>query len=182
MLCATWIIALAGVLAALAAIASAIYVRQGIKEQTRNFERQTNAYQLSLSVELALRLDQQFNQIEFRKTRSLAARALLSGENEQLAEEVFDFFDSIGLLVKLGALHDDIAHSYFFHWINLYWHAGKHLVGSKQKETSEVWKNFETLYRRVYTIEKRRNPDSADLKALPQRIREQLQDEADLLE
>ncbi|HXM22200.1 MAG TPA: hypothetical protein VN948_13160 [Terriglobales bacterium] len=182
MLCATWIIAFAGVLAALAAIASALYVRKGIAEQTRNFEKQTTAYQLSLSVEMALRLDQQFNQIEFRKIRSLAAKALLYHANEGIAEDIFDFFDSIGLFVKLGAFRDEIAHSYFFHWINLYWHAGKQHIGMKQKETSEVWKDFETLYRKVCAIEKRKNPESDDLKMPTERLREQLQDEADLLE
>jgi hypothetical protein len=181
MLCATWIIAFASILAALAAIASAFIVRKGIEEQTRNFEKQTATYQLSLSVELALRLDQQFNQTEFRKIRSRAAKALLSHENG-IAEDIFDFFDSIGLFVKIGALRDQIAHSFFFHWINLYWHAGKQHVGSKQKETSEVWNDFEELYRRVCVLEKRKNPDSEDLKMPPERLLEQLQDEADLLE
>lgn len=181
MLCATWIIALAGILASLAAIASAFYVRKGIEEQTKNFEKQTNAYQLSLSVDVALRLDRQFNETEFRKSRSMAAKALLAHANEELAEDVFDFFDTIGLFVKLGALREDVAHSYLFHWINLYWNAGKQHIGSKQKATSEVWKDFEALYRKVCAIEKRKNPDSEDLKILPDRLQEQLQDEADLV-
>jgi hypothetical protein len=174
MLCATWIIAFAGILAALAAIASAFYVRKGIEEQTRNFEKQTASYQLSLSVEMALRFDQQFNQAEFRKIRSSAGRALLTHKDEALAEEVFDFFDSIGLLVKLGAFREELAYSYFFHWINLYWHAGKHQMGLKQKETSEVWKDFETLHRKVSAIEKRKNPESEDLKMTAERLRAQL--------
>jgi len=130
---------------------------------------------------MALRLDAEFNKTEFKRTRSLAAKALSYHENENEAEDIFDFFDSVGLFVKLGALGDEIAHSYFFHWINLYWHAGKQHIGFKQKEASELWKDFESLYRKLCAIEKRKNQDSEDLKMPAERLRDQLQDEIDLL-
>lgn len=57
---------------------------------------------------------------------------------------------------------------------------GKHHVGARQKETSEVWKDFEMLFRKVCEIEKLRNPDSEDLKMPEDRLRAQLQDEIDL--
>lgn len=182
MLCATWIIAFASIVAASAAIASAFVVRSGIEKQTNNFEKQANAYQLALSVEMALKLDRQFNEAGFKKLRSLAAKALLSHEAEKDTEDIFDFFDSLGLLVKLDVLHNEIAHSYFFHWINLYWLAGRHYIGARQKETSEVWKDFELLYRKVCSIEKRKNPESEDLKMPDDRLQEQLEDEAHLIE
>jgi hypothetical protein len=177
MVCATWIIAIASIITALAGIASALYVRWGIKEQTASFEKQSTTYRLSLSLDLALRLDDRFNRPEFKEARSRAAAALLARQNESEAEEVFDFFDSIGLVVRLGAFREEIAHSFFFHWINLYWNAGKHFIGTKQKETSEVWKDFESLYHKVRAIEKQKNPDSEDLKLLPDRLNDQLQEE-----
>jgi hypothetical protein len=182
MVCATWIIAFASIIAALAAIASSFYVRKGIEEQTRNFEKQTISYQLSLSADMALRLEQQFNQTTFKKIRSLAAKSLLSHDDEAAAEDIFDFFDSIGLFVRLRALQEEVVHSYFFHWINLYWRAGKHHIGVKQKETLEVWKDFEALYRKMCAIEKRKNPESEDLKMPAARLEEQLQEEINLIE
>ena len=67
MLLATCIIAIAGIVSALAAVVSTIAVRNGITEQTKNFEKQATAYRLSLSVEAAFRLEEFFDQPEIPK-------------------------------------------------------------------------------------------------------------------
>ena len=93
---------------------------------------------------------------------------------------MFDFFDTVGLFVRLGALGEDIAYSMFFHWINLYWRAGKRYIGGKQKEVSQVWKDFEWLFERVSEVERKRHPDSEDLTMPAERLKSQLQEEYDL--
>jgi hypothetical protein len=90
---------------------------------------------------------------------------------------VFDFFETVGLFVKLGALTEDIAYSVFFHWINLYWRAGKHYIGSRRADAAALWGSFEFLYNRVSAIEARSHSDSEDLKMPDSRLREQLEEE-----
>jgi hypothetical protein len=180
MLYATWIVAAASIAAALAACLSARTVSKEMKRQNESLEKQSNAYRLALSVDIVHKFDVSFNEPNFRATRSKAAKALLSKMNEGEAEDVFDFFDTVGLFVKLGALTDELAYSVFFHWINLYWIAGKHHIGSKQTETSTVWNNFRKLSETVREIERQKDPESEDLKMPENRLHEQLQEEIDL--
>jgi hypothetical protein len=116
----TWI----NVVLAVTAVISACVVWEGIKEQNVNFEKQSAAYQLALSADTALKFDARFNEPGFKRLRSIAAKALLTHTSEEEAEDVFDFFDTVGLFVRLGALSGEVAHSLFFHRINLYWKAG----------------------------------------------------------
>jgi hypothetical protein len=180
MLCATWIIAAASIAAALAACLSARTVSREMRRQNESLEKQLNAYKLALSVDIMQKFDAHFNEPSFRGTRSNAAKALLSRTYEEEAEDIFDFFDTVGLFVKFEALSDELAYSVFFHWINLYWTAGKHHIGSKQTETSTVWNNFRTLSERVRGIERQKDPESEDLKMPEGRLRAQLQEEIDL--
>ena len=110
----------------------------------------------------------------------MAATALLNNQDEGQAEDVFDFFETVGLFVRLGALTEDIAYSVFFHWVNLYWKAGKHHIGAKQQEAASLWGDFERLYKTMCDIERRAHEESDDLKMPDSRLRRQLQEEADL--
>jgi len=177
---ASWVMAAATVAAALAAIASAQYARKAISDQQKNFDKQLAEYRLTLSSETVLKFQAAFDETNFKKARVAAAQALLNGQDEHAAEDVFDFFDTVGLFVRMGALNGEIAHSVFFHWINLYWRAGKHHIGSKQADTAAVWKDFEFLYSRMCEIEKRKDPNSEDLKTPDSRLRQQLKEEFDL--
>ncbi len=180
MVYATWVIAIASITAALAACISACVVARGMKRQNENLEKQSDAYRLALSVDATLKLDARFNEPNFKVTRSKAAKALLSKKSQDEAEDVFDFFDTVGLFVKLGAMSDELAYSVFFHWVNLYWEAGKQHIGSKQTETHTVWNNFHRLCERVRAIEKQRDPESEDLRMPESRLRKQLEEELNL--
>jgi hypothetical protein len=174
---ANWLMAVATIATAAAATASALYARNAISDQQKNFDKQLEEYKLALSAETVLKFRAAFDDPEFKKARRKAGEALLNRHNEAAAEEVFDFFDTVGLFVKLGALTEDIAYSVFFHWINLYWRAGKHYIGSKQMDTAALWKGFEFLYNRVCDIERRSHSDSEDLKMSDSRLRQQLEEE-----
>jgi len=104
---------------ALAAIGSTWAAIFAAKKQNVNFERSSRDFRLSLSAELALKLGERFNSEGFRKCRFIAASALLRQEGMDEAEDVLDFLESVGLLMRLGALNDEVAYSFFFHWINL---------------------------------------------------------------
>jgi len=177
---ANWVMAVATIVAASAAIASAYYARRAISEQQKMFDKQLREYRLSLSADTVLKFEGKFNDAQFRQIRSKAAQALLVGQDVREAEDVFDFFDTVGLFVRLGALSPEVTYAVFFHWINLYWRAGKHHIGAEQKDTAACWTNFEFLFNCACEIEKRKHVDSEDLRMPSSRLRQQLEDEVDV--
>src|SRR5271157_1037982 len=177
---ATWFLSVAAVVTAVGAIASAYYARKAIGQQQANFDRQISEYKLALYAETTLRFEGRFTDPSLKKIRSTAAAALLNKQEEEQAEDVFDFFETVGLFIRLGALTEEIAYSVFFHWVNLYWKAGKHHIGSKQQEAASLWGDFERLYNNMCKIERRAHADSDDLKMPESRLHQQLQEEAEL--
>jgi hypothetical protein len=151
----------------------------GIAKQNKQAKASREDFKLSLAADLSMKLDDRFNPEDLRRARSDAARALLSNQNLADAEDVFDFFETVGLLVRTGAVTSDLAYNFFFHWINLYWVAGQGYIQKKRRIAKSLWEDFEYLYGKVLEIEKRKDIQSADLKLSnqPDRIRELLQEE-----
>ncbi len=177
---ANLVIALAAVATAVAAIRSNSYTRKAISDQQTNFDRQLKQYKLALFAETTLKFEEEFNNSHFKEIRCKAAKALLTKHDEAEAEDVFDFFETLGLFVKRGALDEGIAYSVFFHWINLYWKAGKHHIGARRQDAAAVWGDFERLYKNVCDIERQTDSESEDLKMPDSRLHQQLQEEIDL--
>lgn len=124
---------------------------------------QTRSFRLSLAADLSMKLDDRFQDKEFATIRSRAARALKEHVAEVEAEDVFDFFETIGMFVRLRALNAEIAHSLFFHWINLYWVAGRDHIRKRQAISKSLWRDFESLYKKVLDIERKKDPASKDI-------------------
>jgi hypothetical protein len=103
----------------------------------------------------------------------------LSSQKLVDAEDVFDFFETVGLLVRTGALTTDLAYNFFFHWINLYWVAGQGHIQEKRKVSKSLWEHFEYLYDIVRQSERIKDADSEDLKLAeqPQRLKSLLGEE-----
>ena len=171
--------ALATALAALAAAAAVWVSWRGIAKQNVQAEASREDFKLSLAADLSMKLDDRFSSEDFRQTRSNAAQSLLSSQKLVDAEEVFDFFETVGLLVRTGALTKDLAYSFFFHWINLYWVAGQGHIQEKRKVAKSLWEHFEYLYDIVQQWERMKDADSEDLKLAeqPQRLRALLDEE-----
>ena len=171
--------ALATALAALAAAAAVCVSWRGIAKQNAQAKASREDFKLSLAADLSMKLDDRFNQEDFRQTRSHAAQALLSGQRLVDAEDVFDFFETVGLLVRTGAFTKELAYNFFFHWINLYWVAGQGHIQEKRKVATSLWKNFEDLYNIVQQSERMQDADSDDLKLAeqPQRLQTLLEEE-----
>lgn len=141
---------------------------------------QNNAFKASLAADQSMKLDDRFNAPEFRRIRARAARALLDHVSEEDAEDVFDFFETVGLFTRRGVLDEEIVHSFFFHWINLYWVAGKDHIAKKQRDAHSAWKDFGELYLKVLKIESRDDSSSKDLDISPERLALYLNDEVAL--
>jgi len=173
------ITALATSLAALAAAAAVWVAWRGIVKQNEQAKASRKDFKLSLAADLSMKLDDRFNPEDFRRIRSDAAQALLSNQNIVDAEDVFDFFETVGLLVRTGALTNDLAYNFFFHWINLYWVAGQSHIHEKRKVSRSLWEDFEDLYKKVREIETKKDPNSEDLRLAeqPERMRNLLSEE-----
>lgn len=78
---------------------------------------QTYIYRFSLGVDLTLKLDERFEGKEFQGKRAKAARALRQ-ENRSIkadAEDVLDFFETLGFLVRRKALDKELVWNTFFY-------------------------------------------------------------------
>ncbi len=104
------------ILAVSAALAAAAAAWYGIYRQNKRAA-------LSLSIDLLLKMDDRFNSPLLTNYRKHAAESLLAGKPTDAVDEVLDFFETIGLLVRKGAIEKEMTWSTFFYWILRYEHA-----------------------------------------------------------
>ncbi len=160
--------------------ASAIAAYAGVFIAWWGFWKQGKNYKESLALDLAMKLDDRFIGEEFQKLRSAAARALLDQKNRDGladAEDVFDFFETIGLFVKRKSLDAELVYSFFFHWVNLYWNAGNEYIKQRQEHSVTLWLDFEKLYKKLIAIEQQRDKHSKDIHPSREQIEKQLREE-----
>jgi hypothetical protein len=78
------------------------------------------------SVQLVLGCEERFNSPDFETKRQRVANSILNKATDlRLAEPIFDFFETVGYLVRKGAIKEDIAWNTFFPWVHGYWAVGK---------------------------------------------------------
>lgn len=112
----------------------------------------------SMNLELVLKREDKFDSPEFRKIRSSASNSILNGttiEKFKEAEDVFDFFETIGYFVKHKALDREIVWHTFYHWVHLYWSAGKEyiLIFRQKYDDPTYWEDFECLHNTLLKIQ-----------------------------
>jgi hypothetical protein len=164
------ITAWATIVIAVGTLASIFFTYRGMQSQARSFAG-------SVSADLALKLVRDFDSDPYKNLRSRAADAFLKKLRLNEAENLFDFFEQIGLFVRRGLLDAEIAHSFFFHWANLYWVAGKNAIQEKREGCAELWTDFEYLYNALLQIEIKRDPKSRFINPSPELIKASLEEE-----
>ena len=136
---ASWLGAAATLIAAIGAIVTLALIW-----------RQIRIARLALGADLIFRADEKF--YHMRKERKEAAECLLSfkkGSKDDKADDVLDFFDTIGMLVRRKSLEKEVSWSVFYWWVVGYWEAAQRCdyIESKKKEYGEqTWEDFEKLY------------------------------------
>lgn len=174
------ITAIAGIATAVAAFGAVCVAYRAFKSQEGSFRKSSEAFRLSISADLITRLEEKFDGEVMRRSRFSAASSLLNSADVADAEDVYDFFETVGLHCRLGALDEEMVHSTFFHWVNTYWTAGHdYIVKTRTERTSQLWADFEAVYKRCRAIEKRKDPSSRDLdpsaEDIAQYLRQELQ-------
>ena len=137
---------------------------------------------LALGLEVLLQQDREFNGQKIVNCRKKAAVALLAGHPVGLSDvdDVLDFFDQVGFLLRRGAIDPEMAWHSFFCWVNRYWLASEDYIHRKQTEDKNVWADFSLLRSRLLEVELAKDPQSreAQLTSQSPQINEFFKDEA----
>ena len=95
------------------------------------------------------------------KQRDAAAKCLKAKAYKNPAEQcakdadaVLDFFETIGYLLRRGALDEKMVWHTFFHWIMGYYQAAEEYINDKRKSEPTVWEDFVELQGRMGRIER----------------------------
>ncbi len=96
------------------------------------------------SIDLVFRLENDFFGPAKRLQRVKASRDLLSG-NTLEAEPILDFFETMALLLRRGALDKEIVRHTFFYWIDRYYQATEVTIAARQGIDPLVWKDLTGL-------------------------------------
>jgi hypothetical protein len=108
-------------------------------------------------VDLALRLEDKFWSKNIKESRSSLADAILG--NKEITEEGFQviyMFETLGLLLRRGAIDPDMAHSCFFPWISVYWYCLCDRIEIWREETlnlENLYTDFEKMSKRLISVE-----------------------------
>jgi hypothetical protein len=164
------ITAWATIVIAVGTLASIFFTYRGMQSQARSFAG-------SVSADLALKLLRDFEGDSNLELRSRVSDALLKGMRLGEAEDLFDFFEQVGFLVRRGLLDHEIAYSFFFHWTNLYWVAGKQIIQQKREGAASLWTDFEYLYDKLLQMEIKIDPKSRFINPSPELIKSGLEEE-----
>jgi len=109
------------------------------------FAYQTYRGRFRTSIDLALKLKEQFDSRSFGAKRHSAASALLINKMAMEAEPIYDFFDMVGLLVRKGAIDREIAWSIFYDWVHGYWSNGAEYI--RKVRVEKKIRRFGTILR-----------------------------------
>jgi len=109
-----------------------------------------------VSIDLLLKFEANFFGAEKREIRSKAARGMLRESPDfSEAEDVLDFFETIALLVKKGALDGYMVWHTFDYWISRYYEAAKDHILRRQQGEPQVWRDLPDLVQNLRRREMR---------------------------
>jgi hypothetical protein len=109
----------------------------------------------ALGVDLTLRLDERFESPEFLKKRHAAAYAIKQQPGSDI-EGVLDFFESLGLLTRRGALDREFVYSTFFYWLHGYMTKCQDFIAEQRKRYPARYGDLVWLHRKLVAIEESR--------------------------
>ena len=120
------------------------------------FAYQVHRARFNQSVDLLFRLENDFfGSASKRLQRAKAGRDLAAGDPTE-AEPILDFFETMALLLKRGALDKEMVWHTFYYWIEHYYSAMEPYIGERQKSEPLVWKDLKSLVDSVRSLQESR--------------------------
>jgi hypothetical protein len=98
-----------------------------------------------------------------------ASRDLLDGKPLE-AEPILDFFETMALLLRRGALDQEIVWHTFFHWIDHYYAAAQELIEQRQTVEPLVWKDLVSLVGKLRKLQTSKSPSGTYQPPSPDQI------------
>jgi hypothetical protein len=140
---------LAAALAALAAVVTAAAVFHQMREESQRAR-------FTASVDSVWQLNEQWNSSTMLDVRSAAASGLLERKPTADVGAVLDFFEELALLVKRGAVDEELAALQFYWPMTNYWSASRIYLQSLQRGQPAAWDEVGDLVTRLASIAARR--------------------------
>jgi hypothetical protein len=119
------------------------------------FAYQVYRARFNQSVDLLFRLENDFFGPAKKTQRATACRELSAGISVE-AEPILDFFETMALLLKRGALDEEMVWHTFYYWISHYYQALAPYISEKQNADPLVWQDFSTLVKSVDRLQAKR--------------------------
>jgi hypothetical protein len=106
---------------------------------------QSRSTKFTTDINVLLELENIFNGKLMLETRKKASRALLSHKKLQDVEGVLDFFETIGLLVRKGAVDHEMVNNEFSDYAYCYWIASQEYIKQIRSKDPNYWINYDGL-------------------------------------
>ena len=125
---------------------------------------------LNQSIDLLFRLENDFFGTAKKAQRAKACREMQRGDFLE-AEPILDFFETMALLLRRGALDEEMVWHTFFYWIDHYYAAASAYIADRQRTDPLVWKDLI----RFVGVMRRRQAQSLGRSSLPELSPEEIQ-------
>ncbi len=100
------------------------------------------------SIDLLFKLENDFFGTAKRLQRAKAANGMERGDFLE-AEPILDFFETMALLLRRGALDTELVWHTFFYWVDHYYEASRNHIAQRQSFDPLVWKDLGYLVKQL---------------------------------
>ncbi len=128
------------------------------------------------SIDLLFRLEADFFGTAKKAQRVKAATDLLAGRSSE-AEPILDFFETMALLLRRGALDKEIVWHTFFYWIDHYYAAACEHIEQRQVAEPLVWKDLVSFVAKLRKFQASQSADKRYTAPTPDEIADFLAEE-----
>ena len=118
------------------------------------FGYQVHRARFNQSVDLLFRLEADFFGPAKRMQRAKAAAGLLKGETLEV-EPILDFFETMALLLRRGALDLELVKHTFFYWVDNYYTASAAAIERRQATNPLIWKDLGLFVQQLRELQAR---------------------------
>ncbi len=164
----------ATVVMAVASIVSAWAAIRAVKVQNAQARETLRHSQETLSVELLMRLDDRFNS-KLLHTRAVAAGMLADKATGSAVDDILDFFETVGYLVRGQNLSSELVWHTFYHTLHRYYLLSQDYIAAERREHPRIWSDLTRLHEQLVQIE--RNSPRPDIEVSQDELREFIVDE-----
>jgi hypothetical protein len=123
------------------------------------FIYQVRRARFNQSVDLLFKMESKFFR-EMKEERAIACRDLEAGIPLE-AEPILDFFETMALLLRRGALDTEMVWHTFSYWIEGYNAALAFHIPSRQQHDPTIWQDFPHLVRKMRSMQEKRSGQKA---------------------